>query len=60
MEWVASTLPDPLEVIDRCTDTIVLHWDDLSEGDRRDLLVAANENFAVALDVDQGRQAVSA
>jgi hypothetical protein len=54
MEWVASVLPDPLDVIDRCTETIVVHWDDLDEVERRELLVAANENFAVALDVDQG------
>jgi hypothetical protein len=60
MEWVASTLPDPLDVIDRCTNTIILHWAELSEGERRELVEVAHENFEIALDVGQGRPVVAA
>ncbi|MEA2433706.1 MAG: hypothetical protein QOG54_1163 [Actinomycetota bacterium] len=60
IEWVASSLPDPLEVIDRCTDTILLHWAELNESERRSLVAEAHERFAIALDLDQGKSVVAA
>jgi hypothetical protein len=60
MEWVASTLPDPLDVIDRCVDTVVVHWDELNMDERRRVLDAVNDRFVTALDADQSRGVVVA
>jgi hypothetical protein len=55
MEWVASTLPDPLDVIDRCVDTVVVHWHQLTQEERRRVLAEVNDKFLAALAADQGR-----
>jgi hypothetical protein len=60
MEWVLATLPDPLDVIDRCIDTVVVHWRDLKEGERRDMLALAHEHFVKALEANQNRTLVAA
>ena len=60
MEWVASTLPDPLDVIDRCVDTVVVHWNELNMDERRKVLDAVNDRFVTALDADQGKVVVAA
>ena len=60
MEWVLASLPDPLQVIDRCVETVVAHWTDLDVRERRQMLALAHDQFVKALEADQGRPLVAA